>query len=135
MDKDAIKKKFKKFTIISILAVILIVVAGFLVLQYGSYSEGYRAGVVMKLSKKGYFFKTYEGALNVEGINSNSSGSGISSVWEFSVDSDKEDVLRILDKVALSKERVKLYYEEKFIKFFWNGETKYMITKVERIEQ
>ncbi|MCB1193229.1 MAG: hypothetical protein H7A23_10280 [Leptospiraceae bacterium] len=132
MDKNKIKRKFKKGLLLSGFGIVLIFVLTALFLQYGSYSEGYRAGIVMKLSKKGYIYKTYEGELNVEGINS-SGGSGISSVWEFSVNSSQQDVINILNEVALNKERVKLYYEEKFIKFFWNGDTKYIVTKVERI--
>ncbi|GAB4337685.1 MAG: hypothetical protein OHK0038_16200 [Flammeovirgaceae bacterium] len=114
--------------------ILLIFVLVILFYQYASYSDGYRAGVVIKLSRRGYIFKTYEGELNVEGINTNKIGS-LTSVWEFSVDSDNELLIKQLDEVALTKERVKLYYEEKYAKLFWRGETKYIVTKLERISQ
>jgi hypothetical protein len=125
-------KKFKLILvgIFGFILLIFILITSFY--QFASYSEGYRAGVVIKLSKRGYVFKTYEGELNVEGINANKTGS-LTSVWEFSVDNSNELLIKQLDEVALTKERVKLYYEEKYAKLFWRGETKYIATKLERI--
>jgi hypothetical protein len=53
------------------------------------------------------------------------------SVWNFSVLSGNEEVLKTLEETALAKQRVKIEYEEKFVKFPWRGETKYFVTKVE----
>ena len=126
----AAKRKTKRFLLYSLGVIILIATFVFLFYYYGSYSEGYRAGTVMKLSKRGFFFKTYEGQLNVGGITMSNVGN--SSVWAFSVESDRNDVIEILNEVAISHQRVKLFYEEKFVIFSWRGETKYLITKVER---
>lgn len=99
---------------------------------FGSYSDGYRAGTVSKLSKKGYVFKTYEGQLNLGGL-SGETGSPASSLWSFSVDGGEHDVIKQLDDALLSGKRVKLYYKEKFILFFWQGDSKYYIYKVETL--
>lgn len=133
MDTSNFKKKLKKFLIGTLIVAVIGALLTFLVLNYGSYSTGYRAGIVMKMSKKGFLFKTFEGELNVEGLQG--SDKGLSSVWNFSVDGDEAEILQTLDEVALSKERVKLFYAEKYVKLFWRGDTKYLITKVERVEK
>ncbi|MGB0453578.1 MAG: 6-phosphogluconate dehydrogenase [Bacteriovoracaceae bacterium] len=76
-----------------------------------SYSKGVRSGKLVKISKKGMVFKTYEGTLDL--------GSGDMLTWNFSVHS--KDLGEALVKV--SGEPVKLYYQERLFKLFW--ETKY----------
>ncbi|MCS7017971.1 MAG: hypothetical protein RMJ87_01890 [Cytophagales bacterium] len=58
----------KKFLIISSLILVLALIGGVWFAYFASYSEGYRVGKVMKISRKGVLFKTWEGQLNVEGI-------------------------------------------------------------------
>jgi hypothetical protein len=36
---------------------------------FANYSEGVRSGVLMKISKKAYVFKTHEGQLNIGGFD------------------------------------------------------------------
>jgi hypothetical protein len=97
---------------------------------FGSYSEGFRAGRLMKLSKKGYIFKTYEGQLDIGGLQSNATKvGGASTVWEFSVKDDK--VIEDMNKAVDDNAEVKLYYEEKYYTFWFWGDTKYFVTKVE----
>lgn len=95
---------------------------------FGSFSNGTRAGVVIKLSKKGVIFKTYEGQLNTGGF-ADSDGQLTSSIWAFSVVDDQ--VVRDLSDAELSGQRVKLHYNEKFYKLFFRGDTKYFVNKVE----
>lgn len=123
---------FKKYLIIFVAAVVLIGSGILTILYNASFSEGFRAGKVMKISKKGFIFKTYEGQLDVGGLGA--TGGQMSSVWEFSVDANHEDLIRQLEAVSLSGERVQLYFEEKFVQFAWRGDTKYFITKIERIK-
>ncbi|MEH0156042.1 hypothetical protein V6R21_17980 [Limibacter armeniacum] len=127
--------KFKKFLLITIAVLIAIGAIVFLFLYYGSYSSGYRSGVVMKMSKKGFIFKTYEGTLNMEGIDTYQKGGSLSSVWYFSVDRDQNDLLKKLEQASLKKQRVQLNYEEKLVKFFWRGDTRYFITDIEVLEE
>lgn len=112
----------KKIGFLTLLVLILIGGGVFAIMYFGSYSDGIRAGKVMKISKKGYVFKTYEGELNL-GMNEQS--------WSFSVDGSRKDVLEKLEEVSLTGENVKLHYEEKFVQFSWRGDTKYFVTKVE----
>ena len=107
----------------------LLVIFGVLYALTGwSYSDGERAGTVSKFSRRGFLFKTYEGVLNVGGF-SGETGSLTPQYFDFSV---KDDVVanQITDAVKTGQ-RVTLHYEEKILKFPWNGETKYYITNVE----
>lgn len=101
---------------------------------WGSYSEGVRSGMVVKISKKGFVFKTYEGQLNLQTFGANKSPNIVSESFEFSVEGDREDIIKVLEEASLSGERVSLKYVERLVKFPWRGETKYFITEVERIK-
>ncbi|GAB3793232.1 hypothetical protein GCM10028819_04530 [Spirosoma humi] len=107
----------------------LLVVFGVLYALTGwSYSDGERAGTVSKFSRRGFLFKTYEGVLNVGGF-SGETGSLTPQYFDFSV---KDDVIAAqVTQAVKTGQRVTLHYEEKILKFPWNGETKYYITSVE----
>ncbi|MFT6323348.1 MAG: hypothetical protein ACJAWO_000900 [Halieaceae bacterium] len=51
----------KKF--IAIVVLLFIAIMSFF--YFGTYSEGVRAGTIIKISRRGTIFKTYEGQLNV----------------------------------------------------------------------
>ncbi len=107
----------------------LLVVFGVLYALTGwSYSDGERAGTVSKFSRRGFVFKTYEGVLNVGGF-SGETGSLTPQYFDFSVDNDA--VATQITQAVKTGQRVTLHYEEKILKFPWNGETKYYITDVE----
>jgi hypothetical protein len=112
-----------------------IVILGILVLAYfyiGTYSEGVRSGVVVKISKKGFLFKTYEGQLNLMTFGASRSTNMVAETFEFSVPSSETEIIKTLEEASLSGERVSLHYVEKFMAFSWRGDTKYLIVKVER---
>ncbi len=116
------------------LGVIGIVVIGLLVAIYflfGNYSDGTRAGTIVKLSNKGYFFKTMEGQLNLGGLTQES-GSPASSIWDFSVTSNDAQLIKDLEDANLNGHRIKLYYKEKYYTLPWSGDTKYFVYKVEK---
>lgn len=123
-------KWIKRIFLIAIVAVIAL----FSFSYWGTYSEGYRSGMVVKISKKGWVFKTYEGQLNLQTFGANKSPNLVSESFEFSVESDKEAVIKALEEASLSGERVSLKYEERLAKFFWRGDTKYFVTEVERLK-
>jgi hypothetical protein len=126
----------KKFLIISGVSMLLVFIAVASFLYFGSYSRGIRAGVVVKLSERGFIFKTYEGQMNIGTFGAfKNDDNQLSTVFEFSVPRDRKDVIQALQEVSLSGERVNLHYEEKYFKYFWLGDTKYLITKVERLPE
>ncbi|MFM7194521.1 MAG: 6-phosphogluconate dehydrogenase [Bacteroidota bacterium] len=115
--------------------ILIVLIAGVGVLSYwywGTYSEGVRSGIVVKVSKKGYLFKTVEGQLNIQTLGAVKGASPLNESFEFSVGSGDEEVFRELEAVSLSGERVSLHYIERFAIFPWRGETKYFVQKVER---
>lgn len=113
-------------------------VAGFILLGFVSYiaicnftySNGTRSGYLVKITKKGYLFKTYEGTLGITGMAQTKQGF-ISTNWDFSVKS--KDVYKKLD--SLQGIPVKLYYKEKLKSMPWQGDTPYFVYDVERVIQ
>ncbi|HEY9487484.1 MAG TPA: hypothetical protein VIQ51_04090 [Chryseosolibacter sp.] len=123
-------RRVVKFTLFSV----VIVAVAFLCLAYwGVYDEGVRAGTVLRISKKGLVFKTYEGQLNVQTFGAIKGANPIMEAFDFSVSTADEQVIRDLQDVALSGERVNLHYVARYTRFPWRGDTKYFITKVERV--
>ena len=116
---------------IAVIAGLLLMVILFV--SYTNYSTGTRAGVVVKISKKGFVFKTFEGQLNVGGLAKGNEGV-VPAAWDFSVKRNKEEVIDALEDAQLSGERVKLYYKEKLYKFPWIGDTKYYVYRVETVK-
>jgi len=123
----------KRYIFIGVSLVLITLIGGCNYVVFGSYSEGYRVGTVMKLSKKGVLFKTYEGELNQEITGRNSDGELAPRIWEFSVARGDEEVRKAIDDAVINGYRVKLLYNEKFYRLSWIGETKYFVYKVERI--
>lgn len=114
-----------KRLILPIILLLLVAIAWYITTGY--YSSGERAGTLSKFSEKGYIFKTFEGVLN-EGGYSGETGTLTPRYWDFSTKEDS--VVQKLRKALATGERITLVYQEKFVKFPWNGDTKYMITDV-----
>ncbi len=112
---------------------VLILVIGFFVFAYfGIYDDGVRAGNVVRISKKGVMFKTYEGQLNLQSFGALKNNSPFVETFDFSVEKSNPEIIKELEAVALSGERVNLHYVKRYVRFPWRGETKYFITGVER---
>jgi hypothetical protein len=108
-----------------VLAVFLVVFAAVSYIGvYADYSDGFRAGNIIKFSKKGYVFKTHEGQLQLGNSN---------TLWDFSAD-DTPDVVKQIEEATEGGYRVKVYYHEKYYQLDYRGDTKYMVYKVEKIE-
>ena len=111
-----------KKIVISILLVLSLIIAGyFAFVYYVPYSEGYRAGELIKFSHKGIVFKTWEGEL--------SQGVSEAQRFEFSVEHKEKQVIE--DLKDYQGKMVKLTYKERFATFPWMGDTKYFVIKVE----
>ncbi len=104
-----------------IIALVLIVSCIYAGIYFLHYSEGVRAGKLVKFSSKGYIFKTWEGEI--------SQGVSDAQTFVFSVEDNEKQV--ISDLKRLQGKFVKLYYFERYKSLFWLGDTKYFITKVE----
>lgn len=117
------------------IAIVLLLGAGVLAFLYwGTYEEGVMAGKVLRVTQKGVVFKTYEGKLNLETFGALKGASPIAESFDFSVENSQTDVIKQLEEVSLSGERVNLHFVKRFMRFFWRGDTKYFVIKVERLE-
>jgi hypothetical protein len=77
-------------------------------------------------------FKTWEGELSqTMFVGDQSAASSTSKLWEFSVNGNNEALVNQLNEALLSGRRIKLNYEEKYLVFSWQGDTKYFITSAE----
>lgn len=103
----------------SLLAIYLCYVA---ILYYVPYSEGTRAGELIKFSYRGVVIKTWEGEIS-QGISG-------AQIFSFSVlDQDKEVIEKLKEYQG---SYIKVSYIERFGSFAIWGETKYFITEVEQ---
>jgi hypothetical protein len=123
---------FRRFFRRLLLFFLLILIAIFCFLNWGVYDEGIRAGVVVRISKKGVIFKTYEGQLNLQSFGALKGTTPLVQTFDFSVEKNRKDIVRELETVALTGERVSLHYMKRYAIFPWKGNTKYFITEVER---
>lgn len=114
------------------LLIVIIVLGAFAAwgLTKFAYSEGERAGVVSKFSKKGYIIKTYEGELNVgaQGQVSNMN----QNIWNFTLQNSNDTaIVNNLEDAMLYGKRVRLHYEQRIFKFFWMGDSEFFVTRVD----
>ncbi|MCB9246541.1 MAG: 6-phosphogluconate dehydrogenase [Flavobacteriales bacterium] len=126
---DTLKKFFTRALII----IFLLAVGTSLFVVYANYSEGVRAGIVIKKSRKGVLFKTHEGQLNTGGF-SEAGGDITSSIWHFSIKPGNTEVMDELERAIDHGKRVKLFYKEKYVRIFFLGDTKYFVYRVEEVE-
>jgi hypothetical protein len=122
------KSFLKKFLII----VLVLGIAIFSFLYWGSYDSGVMAGKVLRISTKGVLFKTFEGKLNLETFGALKGTSPIAESYDFSVEGHEEELIKTLEEVALSGERVNLRYKKRYMRVPWRGETNTFIIQVER---
>ena len=111
-----------------IIAIVIVVGLGILsFLYFGIYDEGIRAGTVLRVSKQGIIFKTYEGQLDLESFGALKRVSPIAGTFDFSVEKERDSIVKQLEAVALSGERVSLEYIKRYIVVPWRGKTKYFV--------
>jgi len=110
----------RKFIIYLILIILLIGGGTFAFDYYVPYSDGWRAGKLIKFSHKGIIIKTWEGQL--------STGIGQDHLWNFSVEPKSKLVIEKM--VDYQGRGVKIRYIERYWKIPWLGDTKYFAKEV-----
>jgi len=122
-------KFFRKLLLFIVLVSVLVLTGLYLYFNY-TYSEGSRAGMLVKFSNKGYVFKTYEGELNLGGINPLPGNTIANNIWKFSVKDDS------IGELLKSKEgqMLRLHYKEKVRNMPWQGDTKFFVDGVDVIK-
>ncbi|WP_435416560.1 6-phosphogluconate dehydrogenase [Polaribacter aestuariivivens] len=112
----------KKIVGILVTVVLIMTSLYYLFIYNITFSEGVRSGELIKISKKGILVKTWEGEIS-QGISG-------AQIFAFSVEDKNEQVIKNLKEYQGNY--VKLTYIERYATFFWLGDTKYFITKVEK---
>jgi len=118
-----------------LLAIVVIAIAAFAFLYWGTYEEGVMAGKIIRISQKGVIFKTYEAKLSLESFGALRGTSPIAETFDFSVEQGNDEMVKELEQVALTGERVNIHFKKRYIGVPWRGNTRYFATKVERMEK
>lgn len=106
-----------------LLGILLLVCIGYYGYSQLSYSDGFRSGQLVKISRRGVIWKTYEGTLNL-------SPNGLLTAWEFSV--KNKNVAQDLQN--LEGKQIRVHYKQRYQTFFWQGETEYIVDGVELVK-
>ncbi len=115
-----------------LIAILVIAIGVFAFLYFGKFSEGYRSGKVMKVSKRGVIFKTWEGQMDLQTFGAvRDNKNMVTETFKFSVEDDPQ-LIKELEDAALAGERVNLHYYERYIKVPWRGDTKVFVNGIER---
>ncbi len=110
----------KKILFIILGSLLALYLAYFSFVYFVTFSEGTRAGELIKFSHRGVIVKTWEGEIS-QGISG-------AQIFSFSVMDKEADVIEKLKEYQGSY--VKLTYIERYDTFFFWGDTKYFITDV-----
>jgi hypothetical protein len=129
-----VKRTTRKVVRFFIITALIVLVGGFCFLYWGTYEDGVMAGKVLRISEKGVMFKTFEGKINLETFGALKGTSPIAESFDFSVEKSDQDLIKELETVALSGERVNLYFVKRYVSFPWRGDTKYFATRIERLQ-
>jgi len=121
-----IKRKVRNFFKWLIALIVIALIIFFYMRYFYTYSDGYRAGLLQKFSRKGTLFKTYEGELVLSSVSGNNSTVIASEKFYFSV---------ILDSLAarldtLQGRSVIVHYRQKNSPVFWRGDSPYVVDGV-----
>ncbi|MEZ4925123.1 MAG: hypothetical protein R3A50_02530 [Saprospiraceae bacterium] len=123
--KQKAKKALRRTLWIGLVAFFLFGI-GYYVYRTYTISEGSRTGTLFKISKKGVLFKTFEGQLHLAGSVMMTS----QSTWDFSA--LNAGVYQELQN--FEGKSVKCYYREKIDPFPWQGDTHYLVYRVEPVQ-
>lgn len=110
----------KKILFIILGSLLALYLLYFAFVYFVPYSEGTRAGELIKFSHKGVIVKTWEGEIS-QGISG-------AQIFSFSVMDQEEEVIKKLKEYQGGY--VKLTYVERFGTFFFWGDSNYFITAV-----
>lgn len=99
----------------------LIFILWFSIIYFATFSQGNRSGELIKFSRKGIIFKTWEGEIS-QGISG-------AQIFSFSVEDKHKEVIQKLQDYQ--GRYVKVKYIERFGKIKWLGDTEYFVTDVE----
>lgn len=112
---------------VRIIILVVLIVGMIIYWKYSfTYSDGYRAGLLQKFSRKGNIFKTYEGEMILSSVQSSANVAIASEKFLFSV--MNKNLANQFDR--LQGENIVVHYEEKNSTLPWRGESCYIVDSV-----
>ncbi len=123
---DKKKKGCGKYIAMFLLVFLLVGGVIFWWKYYYTYSDGFRSGMLQKLSHKGNIMKTYEGELVLSSVASTSNVALASEKFFFSIVNDS------LAKKMMNLEgkKVRVHYQQKKGTLPWRGDSPYIVDEV-----
>jgi hypothetical protein len=119
--KPTFSQRVKKYFYRTLMLLVVAFFGYFTFIYFVPYSEGQRSGELIKISKKGVVFKTWEGEMS-QGISG-------AQIFTFSIGSKNSEVVKRMEE--LQGKYVTLKYIERYRAFAWWGDTRYFVTSVE----
>ena len=119
--KPTFSQRVKKYFYRTLMLLVVAFFGYFTFIYFVPYSEGQRSGELIKISKKGVVFKTWEGEMS-QGISG-------AQIFTFSIGSKNSEVVKKMEE--LQGKYVTLKYIERYRAFAWWGDTRYFVTAVE----
>ncbi|HEX9773148.1 MAG TPA: hypothetical protein VGA44_06750 [Steroidobacteraceae bacterium] len=117
------RRSFTSWLVWSLIGAVLLIALYTLFLLWWSYSEGERAGVLQKFSKRGWICKTYEGEIAMYVV-----GGIAPQIWDFSV----RDEATAAELTRAVGRQVRLHYtEHPGLPTNCFGDTDYFVDRVE----
>jgi hypothetical protein len=117
------RRSFRSYFWWSVFGALVLIGLYTLVMLWYSYSDGDRAGVLQKFSKRGWICKTWEGEIAMYVV-----GGVAPQIWEFSV---RDDEIASQLQAAVGQQ-VRLHYaEHRGLPTSCFGETDYFVNRVE----
>ena len=92
--------------------------------------KGTQAGVLIKLEQTGVVMKTYEGELNIGGMNTVPNTAQANEVWHFSV----RDEATANELMKLTGRKVSLHYTKILKSLPWQGQTNIFVDGADVIQ-
>lgn len=116
----------KKFLSIAVISILLFFALSIYWKYSFTYSDGYRAGLLQKFSRKGNLFKTYEGEMILSSVQSNANVAIASEKFLFSVTDQK-----VAQEIENAQgQTIIVHYREKNGTLPWKGESHYFVDSI-----
>lgn len=117
----------RKKVVVWIILIAAVLLSAFIYWKFGfTYSDGYRAGLLQKFSRKGTVFKTYEGEIILSSVESTERTALASEKFFFSV--TDETVAKKMEQIQ--GEHVIVHYKQKNAALMWRGDSPYIVDSV-----
>jgi flagellar basal body-associated protein FliL len=118
----------KKIALIFLLVLIVTLGITYVIFNISS-GQGTQAGVLIKFEQTGVVMKTYEGELNIGGMNTVPNTAQANEAWRFSV-RDEETAKKLMQ---LTGRKVSLHYSKIIKSLPWQGQTNVFVDGAEVI--